>query len=318
MIHAALCLSDSTGQYYKKAVVTALSILENASGPVCLHLVHDETLTPAARDAFARLEQTYSQEIRYYHAGQIPTTTEKNVPAFLGRGTLFKIMLPNLVPVPKLLYLDCDIVCTCDIRPIFERDITGFCLGAVKMGEKQGRIHSKRLGMRAQTCVNAGVLLMNLEKIRADIPDYAQQLFAIGSTAKIPLGDQGATNIFFDGRPDAFVYLPEDCNFRIEHYDRAVLPMAAYQGKVIHFAGKKPWNVLTTPGLYYWKYYAKAFPHEDVFTLMEKLESYEYAPLFAFMLRHEPIRRWVNRMKEIADKGLLSAILRRIYPSRSA
>ncbi len=318
MTHVALCLSDASGSYYKKTVVTALSVLANASGPVCLHLVHDETLSDAARQAFARLQERYGQEIRYHHAGEIPAATERNVPGFLGRGTLFKIMLPDLVPVDKLLYLDCDIVCTRDVSAVFAHDVTGYCLGAVKMGEKQSLAHSRRLGMRSKICINAGVLLMNLAKIRRDIPDYAQQMFAIGSAAKIRLGDQGATNIFFDGRPDAFAFLPEDCNFRIEHGDRAVLPMSAYQGKVIHFAGKKPWNVLTTPGLYYWKYYAKAFPGEDVFGLMETLEPYEYNRLFAFVLRRESIRRWVNRLDEIAETGIVAALRKRLgAPSRA-
>ena len=316
MAHVAICLSDTSGTYYKKAIVTALSVLDNASGPVCLHLVHDETLSDEARKAFTDLVKRYGQELRYYHAGQIPERTERNVPVVLSRGTLFKIMLPELVPEKKLLYFDCDIVCLGDVAAIFSHDIAGYCLGAVKMGEKQGLMHSKRLGMRAKTCVNAGVLLMNLEKIRRDIPDYSQQLFSIGSTAKIAMGDQGATNIFFDSRPDAFVYLPEECNFRIEHDDRAVLPMPEYRGKVIHFAGKKPWNVLTTPGLYYWKYYAKAFPGEDVFAMIEKLEPYEYAPLFSFMLRHERIRRRVRRLKEIQESGLTATLMRRLKPGR--
>lgn len=311
MTHVAICLTDKTGAYYKHALVTAASVLDNAKGEVRLHLVHDETLSPAAEKAFQDLCARYGQTLHLHHAREIPEAAERNVPAFLGKGTLYKTMLPVLLRENKVLYLDCDIVCLCDVAEVFQFDVSEHFLGAVKMGREQGLKWSKKLGLTSDFCINAGVLLMNLEKIRREIPDYSDRLLDVVRTKNIPVGDQGATNTFFDGRPDAYHFLPEFCNFRTEQEDHATLPFRDYRGKIIHFAGRKPWEVFSAPAVFYWKYYAALFPEEDAFTRMEALEPYEYAPLFSFMMRHERVRRWVNRLYEISENGFLKTLKKR-------
>ena len=52
MNHVALCFTDITGAYYKHALVTALSILDNTKKPLCLHLIHDDTLSGDATARF--------------------------------------------------------------------------------------------------------------------------------------------------------------------------------------------------------------------------------------------------------------------------
>ena len=312
MTHVAICLTDKTGTYYKHALVTAASVLDNAKSAVCLHLVHDETLSPAAEKAFQDLCARHGQTLQRHHAREISKETEQNVPSFLGKGTVYKTMLPALLREDKVLYLDCDIVCLCDVAEVFRIDVSGRFLGAVKMGREQGLKWSKKLGLASNFCINAGVLLMNLEKIRREIPDYTERLLDVVRTKNIPVGDQGATNTFFDGRPDAYHFLPEFCNFRTEQEDHTTLPLGDYRGKIVHFAGKKPWEVFSAPAVFYWKYYAALFPEEDAFARMEALEPYEYAPLFSFMLRHERVRRWVNRLYEVSEKGFWGMLKGRI------
>lgn len=312
VVHVALCFTDAAGRYYKHALVTALSVLDNAQGPVVLHLVHDGTVSSEAQAAFEGICGRYGQKLALYRAREISQETQKNIPAFLGKGTLYKTMLPELIQEDKVLYLDCDIICACDVANIFTHDVSGYYLGAVKMGQEQGLKWVRKLGLRSAFCINAGVLLMNLAKIRREIPEYTDRLLEVVRTARIQVGDQGATNIFFDGKADAYRFLPEFCNVRVEQQDNATLPMSGYRGKVIHFAGKKPWEVFSAPALWYWKYYSMAFPEEDVFALMEKLEPYEYAPLFSFVMRHERVRRWIGRLHEAEQKGWRAMLRRRM------
>lgn len=124
--------------------------------------------------------------------------------------------------------------------------------------------------------------------------------------------DQGALNLIFNPMPGAYLFLPEDCNFRTELGDHATWPLARYRGKVLHFAGKKPWQVLTQPALFYWKYYSRLFPSEDVFEQMEKLEPYEQAYLFSFILGNDGRRRRLRREYEIATQGLWNTIKKRL------
>ena len=312
MIHVAICLTDPTGIYFKHALVAALSVLDNTQSPVCLHLVHDETFSDEALKLFQSVFAQHGQELRLYQAGDIPQETINNVPSFLGKGTLYKTMLPRLLPVEKALYLDCDVVCLADVKDVFSFDIAPNYLGAVKMDSQQGEKWVKNLGLACGFCINAGVLLMNLDKIRKDIPDYENRIFAIGRNALVKVGDQGATNLLFDGVPSAYFFLPEFCNLRTEQGDHSTWPLPEYRGNVIHFAGKKPWQTLTQPGFFYWKYYSRLFPDEDVFEKMEKLAPYEYAHLLSFILSNDKRRRKVRRSYEMQKKGFWQTLLKKL------
>jgi lipopolysaccharide biosynthesis glycosyltransferase len=314
MIHVAICFTDPSETYYKYALVTVASIFDNTKSAICLHIVHDETFTSTIENVFRNLCSQYGHLLSLYHVGEISNNIVQNVLGFLGKGALYRIKIPDLIFENKVLYFDCDIIATYDIAKIYNYDISGNYFGAVRLGKKQELGWSKRYGLTSSFCVNSGVLLMNLEKIRREIPDYSTRLFDIVQGKGIRMGDQGAMNIFFDGNPDAFLLLPEFCNFRIEPEDHAVLPLAAYRGKILHFAGKKPWEVFSTPAVFYWKYYAALFPDENVFERMESLEPYEYAPLFPFLLRHEKLRRWVNRLYEVEARGLGAMLWARLFP----
>lgn len=311
-VHVALCFSDASGSYYKHALVTAASVLANTNSPVTLHLVHDETLGAEAKNAFEALCAARGQRLRLHAAGDIPAETERNVLSKLGRGALFRTMLPKLLEEEKILYLDCDVVCNLDVAELWGMDLTGHYLGALPLTGEQARLHRGRLGLRGNICINSGVMLMNLLKIRRNIPDYAERLFAIVREHKRPIGDQGAANIFFDGTDDAFLFLPECYNFRTGQKDNATLPMGEYSGKIIHFVGRKPWVELSTPGLWYWKYYAELFPEDDAFARMASLEAYEHEYLLSFLLRRDSLRRCVNRLYEINKNGFWGMLKGRI------
>ena len=312
MNHVALCFTDTTGTYYKHALVAALSILDNTQKPLCLHLIHDDTLSGDAAARFTDVCGQYGQKICFYHAQDIPDATVGNVISKLSKGALYRTMLPKLLDVDTVLYFDCDTVCLAEIDDIFELDVTQHYLGAVVMDAEQGRSWASKLRLTCGFCINTGVLLMNLRKIRNDMPDYTEKLFSVVERFPGKIGDQGAVNILFDKTPGAYLFFPEFCNFRTEHEDHSVLPLREYYGKVIHFAGKKPWQVFTLPSLFYWKYYARLFPEEDVFAMMEKLDPYEYAYLFSFILQDDRRRRKVRRWHDFVVKGLWKTLQQKV------
>ena len=312
MIHIALCFTDTTGSYYKHALVTVASILDNTSSPLCLHLIHDDTLSKHAATCFVELCKRHDQELRLHHAGEIPEATRDNVIAQFGKGALYRMLLPRLLEVDKVLYFDCDIVCLADVQEIFHYDISPNYLGAVAMESEQSANWQKRLRLTCGFCINTGVLLMNLDKIRDSMQDFEERLFAIIENFPTKIGDQDAINILYDTVSNAYLLLPGFCNLRTEQKDHSTWPLQNYYGNVIHFAGKKPWQTLTPPSLFYWKYYARLFPCEDVFEMMEHLEPYEHAYLFSFIMQKDKRRRMVNRCHNLVTKGLRKTLLQRI------
>ena len=314
MTHIALCINDSSGTYYKNALVTTLSVLDNAGGRLCLHIVHDDTLSEQAKDAFAYLCEQYGQELRLHGAGDIPEQAVKNLPATIGRGTLYRTMLPSLLQVDKVLYLDCDIVCLADVTALYALDIGKNFLAAAKMPPWQAQKWIDKYGINSDFCINAGVLIMNLDRFRREMPDYADRVMAMAADPAIKACDQAATNLIFNPLSDAYRFLPDDYNFRTELADHSTWPLARYRGKILHFAGKKPWQVLTQPAFFYWKYYARLFPSEDVFARMEMLEPYEHAYLFSFILGDNTRRRRIRRLYEFTNFGFWKSLKKRLWP----
>jgi lipopolysaccharide biosynthesis glycosyltransferase len=313
MHHVALCFSDSSGGYYKHALVTAASVFANAAGNLCLHVVHDDTLSGKARTHFSALPVKPGHSLVFHNASDVPPEIEAHMPRDFNRGALFRLMLPEMLPdIDSVLYLDCDIVCECDAAEVFEHDISPVCMGAVRFGKKKVPYFVRRMGLDEKRYINSGVLLLNLKKLRQDLPDLIPRLFAVIRDHHAKCTDQEALNIFFNRRDDAFLFLPERFNLRIWQKNHAVLPLPAYKGNILHFSGKKPWEQFTHAGIYYWKHYAALFPGEPVFERMTRLPSYEHAELCEYMLKNRLARDFVRRLYEMRQLGVFRALFKRM------
>lgn len=75
---------------------------------------------------------------------------------------LFADMLPKTVT--RLIYLDADIICKGNILPLWQTDLQGKVLGAVRdWGEAKS---CDRIGLKNGRYFNSGVLLLDLTKWR--------------------------------------------------------------------------------------------------------------------------------------------------------
>ena len=85
---------------------------------------------------------------------------------------LFKFELPDLLPadLEKVLYLDGDIIVQKDLAPIFNENIETVYAGVVKdyYAVFDSDSFQKRLNVKHKDYFNAGVLLLNLKKLRED------------------------------------------------------------------------------------------------------------------------------------------------------
>ncbi|MBR3050926.1 MAG: hypothetical protein IKG61_05695 [Selenomonadaceae bacterium] len=60
MIHVCFGLYDKTGSYSKFTGTAMLSLFENTSADVTVHILHDETLTQDNREKFIYLAGRYN------------------------------------------------------------------------------------------------------------------------------------------------------------------------------------------------------------------------------------------------------------------
>jgi len=104
-----------------------------------------------------------------------------------------KVDMVNLLPVERVLYLDADTLVCNSVLPLWETDLCGNPLAAVQdIGYPVG--HSSTAAADAVPYFNAGVLLMDLAKIRA-APSTIES--AAASSISSRLQDQDALNTHF-------------------------------------------------------------------------------------------------------------------------
>ena len=270
-IQIALAFCDPHGTYSRHAAVTMASIYSNTESKVCIHILHDETLSDKNRELLTKTAEMYSQEVEFHNLENMLDEDKIDVSKLTldgAKGTLFRFMLPELLDVPKVIYMDCDIVVTLDIKEMWDADMDGCAIAAVpdywtieynKKGivPKRLALAWKSMGISLSEYFNAGVIVMNLDKIRHSY-DFLNEIAEFYSKFKkaITLADQDCLNYIFAG----------DCKLIDEKFNKIItydVDKKQVTGYVWHMAGgAKPWQGYTRPYIddLYW-YYLKKTPY---------------------------------------------------------
>lgn len=193
-IHIAMASDERFAMHLN---VAAASILENSdkAKPLCIHVIHDG-LSDAAMLKFESLKS-----IRPFEPDWLKISHEDfkefKIPRNLSVMTNVRLKLPNLLPsVPRLIYLDCDIVVLDGIEKLWGFDLRGKAAGAVPdYGIKTRKI--ERIGCQGRSYFNAGVLLLDLDKLRAE--DSVKGCVEAMQCPFKPKNDQEILNIVLRG-----------------------------------------------------------------------------------------------------------------------
>lgn len=285
-VQVALAFCDPKGTYSRHAAVTMASIFANTSASVCVYIIHDDTLTEYNQSQLRAAADSFGQEVRFINVENMLDEDRIDVSKLTldgARGTLFRLLIPDLIDVDRIIYLDCDIVVNMDIREFWNVPLGDNAVAAVRdvwtLNYLDGSPLPWRLG-KAWECMgiarysyfNAGVLYMNLKKIRASY-DFLNQVsdFYAKYKKSITLADQDCLNYIFAG--DSLIL---DEKFNHIRTDK-VSSKDDLTGSIWHMAGgvAKPWAMYARPYVddLYWQYLMKT-PYcssaEELITLMLK------------------------------------------------
>lgn len=263
-IHISLSPWDLSDDYNRHTGTTIVSVLENCSRKVIIHLLYEEKFSqqnPAVADAniqkYHQLASEYGAEV-VFHAITLPEwvndSERKNLQHFTP-GTLLRLYLPTLLSeeISKIIYLDCDIVVKTDLAELWDFPLEDYSLAAcIDAANKSNvRFYSdvhKPFGIDWRKYFNAGFLVMNLSRIRETktLPDTVMDI--IYQHPELPYLDQDVLNIVFQN--DTY-FLNQRYNLpvgmRMTDY-RLMKKLGVKDGKyencILHFNGrKKPWKV---------------------------------------------------------------------------
>ncbi len=171
-----------------------------------------------------------------------------------GIATYYRLFIQNLFPqFKKVLYLDCDIVVLDDVARLFDVDLEGNMLaGAIEQfvaNTQEYRDYAKyALGLDVQSYVNAGILVMDLQKFRENKIEQKFTYMLTHYNFELVDCDQAYLNFLCRGR---ILVLPKEwnkTNYQSDKYGSK---------KIVHYAlAEKPWQSDVDNSEYFW-YYAK-------------------------------------------------------------
>lgn len=251
MIELALAFQDKDGQYAEHAGVVLASIFHNTKSPVNVHILHDETLSEDNRQKLFDLATGFNHTIQFYPV-ILPEDLRQLMESVASvhvwtPASMYRLLIPAIVPVDKIIYLDCDVLVNMDIEELWQTELNEAYLGAVWDQNIMNVTHTiSSMGLNPDLYFNSGVILFGLNNIRQNPGWYEETLNFFRNFPNTSMPDQDALNAVYGGN-----YLPLDLRFNFFN-------MAAadhdYTNKIVHFAGTdKCWD-RTSPG---WELYLK-------------------------------------------------------------
>jgi lipopolysaccharide biosynthesis glycosyltransferase len=176
--------------------------------------------------------------------------------------TYFRIFVPELLDtsIEKVIYLDCDIVVLGDIEELWKTDVSEhFAAAAEDCGIERSGWYSvmlkRKLGMkRTHMYFNAGVLVMNLNKLRKHRISEKVRDFLLENPDKVEFADQDALNsVLCSG----WLPISQVWNQQMAHcefYEKGIvfgddMENAVKNPKIVHYTSSyyiktKPWSYM--------------------------------------------------------------------------
>ncbi len=216
--------------------------------------------------------------IRFIRVNQYFDAKKLFVDQHLSVETYYRLIIPEIMPdYHKILYLDCDMVADRDVAELYDMELDGCILGAVKDIDVAGQVNLKNgwekyavkeLKLdKPYDYFQAGTLVMDLDELR--MTASSQEIIKLALSRSWRCHDQDVLNVVCKNRVK---YLPQQWNtmmswekgtrsrmqiLRMAPRDLYEEYMAARKNPyMIHFAGyQKPWDVVDCDlAEYFWKY----------------------------------------------------------------
>ncbi|HEM6008578.1 TPA: glycosyltransferase [Streptococcus suis] len=320
-INIAFSINDNHCLY----VFFTISMIKKYTNNLDIFVLHTD-LSDKSKDRLKTLE-TESVNI---HFVTIDRDLFSNLPLTLDGITIetyYRYLLPEiLVDCDKVIYLDSDLLIRCDVKELWDIDLSQHYLAGVNEIDIINRFpdHKLKLGFDLdELFINAGVLVCNLQKMRQD--KITHHLFTETERLKdiILFQDQDVINIALKGK---IAELPLAYNYTVEAMEKDLLGLDEI--KIIHYnsPGAKPWKhyqFQEQPLNKYLKLWQVDFVknmkqiqqtkvslllpiyNETSLTTIEKICKQSYKNIQLILLNYDP--EMTIQMEDIRSKSLLDS-----------
>lgn len=229
--------------------VMILSVcVNNPDVTITFHILHDDSVSDKDRCDLEDIIAGFKGNTIAFYA--VDLTKFPCLHKVQSKSTYYRLFLSELLPpIPKVLYLDADIIVRHSLMTLWNTDIKDSAVGVVPDGLEGTKEFYDRLGYPSRFgYFNAGVMLINLNYWRSHdlvtlFIDYLQK-----NARKLLLADQDILNYIVK---DCKISLPIIYNltsgflwkkpkYDYRKYEKEVLE-ARKDPVILHFAGYQPW-----------------------------------------------------------------------------
>ncbi len=233
LVHIAYCTDLAYVQHVGVALVSLLE--HNSPESVCVHII-SPPLPPLDMARLDSIAQRYGAALHYV-AFDTSVVASFREHLHISRAMYYRILLPNLVDVDKIIYFDCDMLMEADVGELWNTDVEGCgCAGVDEENPEQ----TNRLGLQGDFYINSGVLVMNLAYWRQhQVSERCLEWLATTPPNIAILPDQDAINVTLRGQKRR---IPLKWNLNPIPLDD-INVLKTYPSRVVHFGGNiKPWH----------------------------------------------------------------------------
>lgn len=289
-IHVALTFDDN---YLEQSIVLMTSILanKNADEKIFFHIL-DGGLSDFSKEILWNMKNCI---VEFHQVDENIFKAYKKTD-YYPVSMLYTMILPDIINVDKLIYLDSDMVVNSSLRELWQTNLEENYIGAVE--DANGKKYIKKFKMKKESkFFNTGVMLINCKKWREDdIPRRAVE-FSMAHTGTRFGFDQTVLNILFEGNVK-FLNLKwnlQYCPINVwpTYKDKDEYKNAIKNPSIIHYVGDyKPWK----KGLSCFN------PKQEDYFKYHKLTAFAYPEY----------ESWKKEDKALAYKGIVAFVKR--YP----
>ncbi|GAA0136906.1 hypothetical protein YSY43_37470 [Paenibacillus sp. YSY-4.3] len=257
MVELALAFTDKDGSYAEHAAVVLTSVFLHTGSQVNVHILHDESLTEENKLRIKQLVTYYNHTVKFYSI-VLPHDLAEVVEGAQSvntwtLGSMYRLLLPFLHNVGKVIYLDCDVLVNLDIQELWDIDLNGCYLAAARdLGVAALTDILLPLGLNPDNYFNSGVIVFGLDNIRQNSEWYEKMKDFLRQYPSTTLPDQDTLNHVYGGN-----YLQLGGEFNTFSFSN---PDLDFNHKIVHFAGETKWWDPASPDFALYQEYLNLTP----------------------------------------------------------
>lgn len=233
-------------------MITSVCI-NNPDVPITFHIIHDDSLSDKDKNDLSETVSGFKRKTIVFYVVDIskfPCLQNVSMEFGYPQSAYFRLLLTDILPaIPKVLYLDADIIVRHSLITLWNTDIEDYAVGVVPDGlEKMMELYDRLDYPSRFGYFNSGVMLINLNLWRSH--DYAPLFmdYLQKNAGKLLFADQDILNYVFK---DCKTSLPIKYNltsgflwkkpkYDYRKYEKEVIE-AIKDPVIIHYAGNQPW-----------------------------------------------------------------------------